>query len=390
MTRTDPNVDYTWTGSPADGVPATNFSAKWTGTLNPPKTGTYTFGLTSDDGSRLFINGTQVIDNWRDQAANTETAQVQLTAGTPAQIEVDYYQGGGDATVTLGWQPPGNDLITQAANLARKSDIAIVYANKFESEGSDLDSIDLSDDQNSLIDAVADANPNTVVVLNTGSAVTMPWLSKVRGVVEAWYPGQQSGNAIAAILFGDTNPSGKLPVTFPKSLSDVPASTAAQWPGVNGNVQYSEGLQVGYRWYDAQHVTPLFPFGFGLSYTSFRFSNLHVSSGALTARHPLRVTARVTNTGRRAGDEVAQLYLTDPAATGEPGRQLKGFDKVHLKPGQSKVVRFTITARDASYWNSDDQRWTLAAGQYTVEVGNSSQTLPLSDTVQVAQPATLR
>jgi beta-glucosidase len=390
VTRTDPNVDFTWTGSPADGVPATNFSTKWTGTLNPPKTDSYTFGLTSDDGSRLFINGKQVIDNWRDQAATTETAQVQLTAGTPVQIEVDYYQAGGDATVTLGWQPPGNDLVTQAAKLAKKSDVAIVYANKFESEGSDLDSIDLSDDQNNLIDAVADANPNTVVVLNTGSAVTMPWLPKVRGVVEAWYPGQQSGNAIAAVLFGDVNPSGKLPVTFPKSQSDVPASTPAQWPGVNGKVQYSEGLQVGYRWYDAQHITPLFPFGFGLSYTKFRFSNLHLSSDTVAPHRPLQVTARVTNTGKRAGDEVAQLYLTDPAMTGEPGRQLKGFDRIHLKAGRSKTVRFTVGPHDASYWNSDDQRWTLAAGQYTIEVGDSSRSLPLSDTVRVAEAAIVR
>src|SRR5450830_1720801 len=382
-TQTDPQVAFTWNGSPAPGVPGTNFSAKWTGTLTPPVTGTYTFGLTSDDGSRLVINGQQVIDNWRDQAPNTQTAQVALTAGQPVQIEVDYYQGGGGAMVNLGWVLPGSDLIIQAAALAAKSDVAVVYANLFESEGSDLANIDLPGDQNQLIEAVAAANPNTIVVLNTGSAVTMPWLDKVKGVLEAWYPGQQSGNAIAALLFGDVNPSGKLPVTFPKSLDQVPASTAAQWPGVNGKVQYSEGLDVGYRWYDAKNLTPLFPFGYGLSYTSFRFSKLHVDGQKLRENGRIHASVHVTNTGRREGAEVAQLYLSDPASTGEPANQLKGFQKVHLKPGQTKHMRFEISAKDASYWNSDAQAWTLGAGTYTVHVGDSSRNLPLSDTFRV-------
>lgn len=384
-TQVDPNVHYTWNGSPAPGVPATNWSVKWTGTLTPPKTGTYTFGLTSDDGSRLFINGHEVIDNWRDQAANTETAQVDLTAGTPVQIEVDYYQAGGDETVNLGWIEPGSDLISQAADLAAKSDVAIVYANDFESEGSDLANIDLPGDQNQLIDAVAAANPNTVVVLNTGSAVTMPWLDKVRAVFEAWYPGQESGNAIAALLFGDVNPSGKLPVTFPRSLDQVPASTPAQWTGVNGQVQYSEGLRVGYRWYDEQNLTPLFPFGYGLSYTTFRFSNLHLSAPTMAEHGRIIASADVTNTGSRAGADVAQLYLTDPSSTGEPPLQLKGFSKVTLQPGQTTKVQFAVTAQDASYWHSLAHGWTLAPGTYTVHVGDSSRSLPLSGTFQVTR-----
>jgi beta-glucosidase len=382
-TQTDPQVAFTWNGSPAPGVPGTNFSAKWTGTLTPPVTGTYTFGLTSDDGSRLIINGQQVIDNWRDQAPNTETAQVALTAGQPVQIEVDYYQGGGGAMVNLGWVLPGSDLIIQAAALAAKSDVAVVYANDFESEGSDLANIDLPGDQNQLIEAVAAANPNTIVVLNTGSAVTMPWLDKVKGVFEAWYPGQQSGNAIAALLFGDVNPSGKLPVTFPKSLDQVPASTAAQWPGVNGKVQYSEGLLVGYRWYDAKNLTPLFPFGYGLSYTSFRFANLHLSAPTMAEHGRIEASVDVTNTGSREGAEVAQLYLSDPASTGEPANQLKGFAKVDMKPGQTKRLHFDISAQDASYWNSDAQAWTLGTGTYTVHVGDSSRNLPLSGTFGV-------
>ena len=155
----------------------------------------------------------------------------------------------------------------------------MVFASNFETEGADLATIDLPAGENQLISAVAAANPNTVVVLNTGSAVTMPWLNQVKGVIEAWYPGQDDGDEIAAVLFGDVNPSGKLPVTFPQSLAQVPASTAAQWPGTNGTVQYSEGILVGYRWYTTKHITPLFPFGYGLSYTSFAFCRLIVRPG---------------------------------------------------------------------------------------------------------------
>ena len=378
-TQTDPTVSYDWTGkSPVPALGTTNYSVRWTGTLNPPTTGAYTFGLSSDDGSRLFVNGQQVIDNWRDQASNTETATIDLTAGTPAQIEVDYYQAGGDATVNLGWALPNQDLLGQAVALAAKSDVAVVYANDFESEGSDLANIELPGTQNQLIEAVAAANPNTVVVLNTGSAVTMPWLDKVKGVFEAWYPGQQAGNAIARLLYGDVNPSGKLPVTFPTSLDQVPASTAAQWPGVNGQVQYSEGLDVGYRWYDAKSLTPAYPFGYGLSYTTFRFSDLRVDDSTLRENGKIRVSAEVTNTGKRAGAEVAQLYLGEPASVGEPANQLKGFQKVQLDPRQTKRVTFEISAQDASYWNSDAQAWTLGAGKYTVHIGDSSRNLPLS------------
>ncbi|WP_328540298.1 glycoside hydrolase family 3 C-terminal domain-containing protein [Streptomyces sp. NBC_00344] len=386
-TQTDPQVAFNWNGKvPAPGVPSTNFAAKWTGSLTPPTTGTYTFGLTSDDGSRLFIGGKQVIDNWRDQGGtSTETAKVELTAGTPVQVEIDYYQSGGGDKVNFGWTRPGagTDPIGQAVRLAADSDVAVVYANDFESEGSDLSGIDLPGDQNALIEAVAAANANTVVVLNTGSAVTMPWLNKVKGVLEAWYPGQESGNAIAALLFGDVNPSGKLPVTFPKSLAQVPASTTEQWPGVNGQVQYSEGLNVGYRWYDKKALAPLYPFGYGLSYTSYRFSKLRVEGSRLNEDGSLRVSADVTNTGRRAGSEVAQLYLGAPASTGEPARQLKGFRKVHLKPGQTRTVTFELTAKDASYWNETAHAWTLGTGTYGVRIGDSSRNLPLSGAFRV-------
>jgi beta-glucosidase len=220
------------------------------------------------------------------------------------------------------------------------------------------------------------------VVLNTGSAVTMPWLSSVAGVLEAWYPGQEDGTAIASVLFGNSDPSGHLPVTFPASLSQVPAGTPAQWPGTGGTVAYSEGVDVGYRWYQANHLTPLFPFGYGLSYTSFSFSNLKV--GSLTAGGAAPVTATVTNTGSRAGADVAQLYVGDPPASGQPPEQLEGFQRVYLQPGASQQVTFHLTQRNLQYWNTTSNRWATSTGSYGINVGDSSASLPLSGTLSVS------
>jgi beta-glucosidase len=281
---------------------------------------------------------------------------------------------------------------SSAAATAAAASAAVVFVSDFESEGSDLSSISLSSADNALIAAVAAANPHTIVVLNTGSAVTMPWLSSVAGVLEAWYPGQQDGSAIAALLFGDANPSGHLPVTFPQSLSQVPASTPAQWPGQSGTVQYTEGIDVGYRWYDAHSLTPLFPFGYGLSYTSFSFSNLRVS--ALPQGGAATVTATVTNTGSVAGADVAQLYVTDPATAGQPPRQLEGFARVSLAPGASQQVSFPLSQTSLRYWNPTANAWATATGSYGIKVGDSDANLPLSGTLavtaaQLGQPVTV-
>jgi beta-glucosidase len=310
-------------------------------------------------------------------SSGTVTPLQGIQAAAPSGVTVSYNDGSSDSS---------------AASLAASSSVAVVFVSNDESEGSDLSSIDLSSADNSLISAVAAANPHTVVVLNTGSAVTMPWLSSVAGVLEAWYPGQEDGTAIASLLFGSTDPSGHLTVTFPTSLSQVPASTAAQWPGQNGTVQYSEGIDVGYRWYDSQGLTPLFPFGYGLSYTSFSFSNLKV--GAMPAGGAATVSATVTNTGSRAGADVAQLYVTDPAASGEPPRQLEGFARVNLQPGASQTVQFPLTQRNLQYWNSSSSSWATSTGSYGIEVGDSDAHLPLSGTLsvtsaQIGQPVTV-
>ncbi len=310
-------------------------------------------------------------------SSGTVTPLQGIQAAAPSGTTVTYNSGSSDSS---------------AASAAAAANVAIVFANLGESEGSDLSSIDLGTAQDNLITSVAGANPNTIVVLNTGSAVTMPWLSSVKGILEAWYPGQKDGTAIASVLFGNTDPSGHLPVTFPASLSQVPASTTAQWPGTGGNVQYSEGVDVGYRWYDSKSLTPLFPFGYGLSYTTFSFSNLQV--GSLTAGGAATVTATVTNTGSRSGADVAQLYVADPAASGQPPLQLEGFQRVNLAAGAATTVTFTLTQQNLQYWNSTANAWATSTGNYGIEVGDSSASLPLTGTLAVAagqlgQPVTL-
>jgi beta-glucosidase len=310
-------------------------------------------------------------------SSGTVTPLQGIQSAAPSGTTVTYNNGSSDSS---------------AASAAAAATVAVVFANLGESEGSDLSSIDLGTAQDNLITSVAGANPNTIVVLNTGSAVTMPWLSSVKGVLEAWYPGQADGTAIASVLFGNSDPSGHLPVTFPASLSQVPAATTAQWPGSGGNVQYSEGIDVGYRWYDSKNLTPLFPFGFGLSYTTFSFSNLHV--GSLTAGGTVTVTATVTNTGSRSGADVAQLYVTDPAASGQPPLQLEGFQRVSLAAGAAATVTFNLTQQNLRYWNSAAGAWATSTGNYGIEVGDSSANLPLTGTLavsagQLGQPVTL-
>ncbi len=376
LTRVDPNIDFNWNGnSPGTGVNATSWSARWTGTLTPPATGTYAFSTTSDDGSRVYINNQLVIDNWRDQWPNVQSGSVQLTGGQAYSIRVEYYQNWGGSRVTLGWNAPGQDTaFNQAVQLAKSSDVAVVVANDNEAEGSDRTSLSISDAQEQLVEAVTQANPHTIVVLNTGAPVLMPWVNQAQAILEAWYPGQEDGNALAALLFGDVNPSGKLPMTFPASANDVPANTPAQYPGINNQAQYSEGVFVGYRHYDQNNITPLFPFGYGLSYTTFAYNNLAISPGTASATSTVTVSLDVTNSGSRAGSEVVQLYLGIPSTNvSEPPKQLKGFQKVALQAGQTQHVSFSLSPQDFSYWDVNAHNWLVQNGTYSVMVGSSSR-----------------
>lgn len=272
------------------------------------------------------------------------------------------------------------DDIPAAAQLAARSSVAVVFANDTEAEGSDRPNLSLPDKQDDLISAVAAANPRTIVVLNTGGPVLMPWLDKVSGVLEAWYPGQTDGIAAAALLFGDVDPSGKLPVTFPASPSQTPTTPLSRHTAPNNTIVYGEGLQMGYRWYDAHHVDPLYPFGYGLSYTTFRASGLTVapnaSSGAI-------VSADVTNTGHRTGRATLQVYVGQPPAAAEPPRQLAAFAKTaDLGPGATTNVRLAVPAKAFEHWDTTRREWVGTAGAYTIWAGTSSRNLPLHTTIR--------
>jgi beta-glucosidase len=254
----------------------------------------------------------------------------------------------------------------------------VVFAADFNAEAFDRPSLSLPGDENALIDAVAAANPRTVVVLNTGGPVLMPWLGRVSAVIEAWYPGEQDGASIAALLFGDVDPSGRLPVTFPQSQRASAISSEDQWPGVGLTATYSEGLEVGYRYNQATGVKPLFPFGFGLSYTHFGLSRLRARPSSLG----VTLTVSVTNEGDRNGTVVPEAYLTQPPSADEPPDQLAAFSAITLTPRQTRTVRLTVPSSAFRAYLGDS--WTTVPGSYTLSVGQSSSDLPLS--VAVAAP----
>jgi beta-glucosidase len=280
-----------------------------------------------------------------------------------------------------------------AARLAKASDVAIVFVNQPSSEGSDHQSLSLPHNQDALVSAVAAANPHTIVVLETGGAVTMPWIGQVSAALEAWYPGIRGGEAIANILFGDVNPSAKLALTFAKSEADLPHPKLTEqpppasdkdmvemFPGFKDNtrkfdVTYDEGLLVGYKWYDAQSKTPLFPFGFGLSYTTYEYSNLKASKDS--------VTFQVKNTGARAGLEIAEVYATLPPASGEQFNRLVAWEKVRLAPGESKPVTLRLDPFYLSIFNAEKDAWELVPGEYIIQAGASSRDLSLRGSVHM-------
>ena len=291
---------------------------------------------------------------------------------------------------------PGTD-VSSAATLARTADVAIVFAYQWESEGMDLDSLSLSGDQNDLIARVAAANPHTIVVLETGGPATMPWADQVSGILEVWYAGSSGARAVSNVLFGDVNPSAKLPITFPKNDADLPHTSIVKPPEASTTkdgdpdawkkiaaglpafqITYDEGLKVGYKWYDAEHKQVLFPFGYGLSYTTYTYSNLKITPGK-----NVRVNFTVTNSGNRAGAEIAQVYAALPAAAGEPPKRLVGWSKVKLNPGESREVTVEVDQQYLSVFNVDQNAWHLIPGEYEFLVGDSSRNLPLKEAVSL-------
>ncbi len=361
-------------------------TATWTGTLTPPRSGLYTFSIQGSGAATLTLDGAVAASDPLTHARGRWAQSVDLVGGHHYHVVADWTPfdnttPSGETAITAGTISIGmqydSGLIDAAAAAASKAQVAVVFASDYNSEAFDRPSLSLPGDQDALIEAVAAANPRTVVVLNTGGPVLMPWLSSVAAVVEAWYPGEEDGAATAAVLFGDVDPSGHLPVTFPSSDAQGVTAAPTQWPGVDLTSTFFEGLDVGYRYDHATGSQPLFPFGFGLSYTDFALSGLSVAPSGTG----YSVTVDVTNTGARTGIEVPQVYLTDPAAAGQPPAQLAAFTTVHLAPHQSASVTLDVPASAFESYLADG--WTTVPGTYTISVGDSSANLPLSASVVV-------
>jgi beta-glucosidase len=317
-------------------------------------------------------------------AAQTRSVTITATASAQSPMEI-----------RLAWIPPGwrDRKIAEAAERAHHAHTAVVFAYDEGSEGRDRASLSLPGAQDALISAIASANPRTVVVLNTGAPILMPWADSVGAILEMWYPGQEGANATADLLSGAATPSGKLPVTFPRRAEDAPTADPARYPGIDGHGTYSEGILVGYRWYDTKAIPPLFPFGHGLSYTTFAYSALSVTP-AIGSPGDIGPDVRVTvkNTGAHAGTEVVQVYVGPPASPPVPmaAQSLAAFGRVTLAPGEAKTMTLRIHQRAWSYWSESIHSWAIAAGRRSVFVGSSSRDIRLKAETTVDARVLLR
>jgi len=365
LVRVDKEILFDWgLGSPDPKVPPDNFSVRWTGKLIPPETRVYEIYARTDDGVRVWIDGKLIIDSWHDRAATTDVARVKLEAGKEYDIKVEYYEHTLFAVAQLGWDY-GEELpsgIREAAEAAKNADVAVVFVGIIEGEGMDRANINLPGFQEELIEAVYKTGTPTVVVIIGGSAVTGDWLQKVPAVLTAWYPGQEGGTAIAEVLFGDVNPGGKLPITWPRYVGQLPLYYNYKPTGR------------GYDYVDMPG-TPLFPFGHGLSYTKFDYRNLEIEVDQESGK--VKVSFEVGNVGHREGDEVAQLYIHDlVASVARPVKELKRFKRVTLKPGEWTKISFELTPDDLAFYDINMRR-VVEPGWFEVMVGSSSEDIRL-------------
>ncbi len=387
--ETTTRVQHGWFENTVPNVPQDNFSMRMEGLFTPQESGKHMLALASVGWCRLYLNDQLVVDHWNDtDMGQQRSAELNLVGGQSYAIKVEYYWKGNPRwrSINLGHQPPQSiDLIAEAVEKAKNADVAVVVVGltgEWESEGFDRVDMKLPGEQDELIRRVRAVNPNTVVVLNAGSALEMPWADEVPAILQLWYDGQEQGNALADVLFGDTNPSGKLPTTFPLRLEDNPAHI--NYPGENGKVRYGEGIFVGYRYYEKKKVAPLFPFGHGLSYTTFDYANLTLSAERLTAADTLTISVDVTNSGKVTGKEVVQVYVRDISATfARPEKELKAFAKVGLAPGQTKTVSFTLDREAFWHFDTSANAWAVEPGDFEILVGSSSADIRLSAKITV-------
>ncbi|HEX4821947.1 MAG TPA: glycoside hydrolase family 3 C-terminal domain-containing protein, partial [Acidimicrobiales bacterium] len=407
-------------GAPPDAPEP--FTVRATGTFTPDAGGSYVFSLVQAGRARLSVDGAVVIDGVTDPmprdrnayfgfGSDERTAVVDLEAGRAVDVVIEYTSrgAGGVYAARVGARPEvPSDAMDVAIAAARDADAAVVVVgttDEWESEGFDRTTLQLPGDQDHLIERIAAANPNTVVVVNTGAPVEMSWVDAVPAVLQLWFGGQEMANALADVLTGATEPGGRLPTTIPLRLEHNPSF--GNFPGEHDEVRYGEGLLVGYRWYDARHLPVRFPFGHGLSYTSFEIGEPAVSTTHVAPGDVVTVDVPVTNTGARAGSEVVQCYVAPPnGRITRPPKELKAFAKVHLQPGESTTVQLTLTERAFAVWDrGSGQRaelkarlpfadmmapasgrepgWRVHAGTYVVHVGRSSAELVHSIPVEV-------
>jgi beta-glucosidase len=369
-----------------------SLSVRFSGELQPEHSGEYNFEIFSIGPSKLSINGENLIDNWSSQepgdaffgmGSAPKREKIKFEKGKTYSLEVEYKWEGRFPAVQIGMQPPDQfDLMEEAINLAKEADAVVLIAgtnSDWETEGNDRANLDLPSNQNELIETICKLNKNTVVVLNTGSPCEMPWIDNANAILQCWFPGQEFGNSLADILIGKVNPSGKLPTTFPKKLSDTPAYST--YPGKDLQMDYEEGLFIGYRWYDRESIEPLFPFGHGLSYTSFEYSNLR----AIPPKGNSSVAAfevDITNTGDVAGKEVLQGYITvNKSQIERPQKELKKFEKISLESGETKKVKFELSEKDLSFWSTENNAWQVEPAEYLFSIGASAT--DIKDSVSV-------
>jgi beta-glucosidase len=389
--RIDNHINFDWytTGRP-QWAPDEGFSIRWSGVLRTPQSGTARLYMRCDDGLRVFVDGKKILDDWGPHGARTSNTHLQLKANTDYALRIEYNDLGGRAAAQFGWEFIPDADGDPAVALARKCDAVVLCVgldNSIESEGSDRP-FELPADQRALIGKILCVNRKTVVVLTGGGSVgTEGWRDTAAAIVHALYPGQEGGRAIAEALFGDINPSGKLPFSFDKRIEDNPAY--AHYHSSDGkHTFYREGIFVGYRGYDRKKNGPLFPFGHGLSYTAFEYSNLSIGQVAAKARAKTRsgyiITCDIKNTGKRAGAEVVQLYVRDvKASVDRPVKELKGFTKIFLKPGQKKRASISFAKRDLAFYDIITRSWVTEPGQFEILVGSSSRDIRLKGSIRV-------
>ena len=365
-----------------DGLPDENFSARFTCYFSPEENGTYWLGLAGDDGYKLYVDGKMVIEQWKNQGETIRKYQADFKKGKEYKIEVEYFQAGGDAVIRLASQKRQSQeagpetYLSQAISDAKKADVVIMsvgFSNETESEGSDR-SFDMPFKQNELIQAIEKVNPNTIIVINAGGNVNMtPWIDQTKALIHAWYPGQEGNIALSEIIFGITNPSGKLPVSFETKWEDNPTYNS-YWDDDNDlKVEFKEGIFPGYRGYDKSSVKPRFPFGYGLSYTTFGYGTPKVENKTIKPDQPLKFSIDFTNTGNVDGAEAVQVYVSDPVSSlPRPVKELKAFDKVFLKKGETKTVPFELNKDAFSYYDPSKHDWVIEPGEFKILIGSSS------------------